>query len=190
MLKVLFLVIISVVMLNQVNGQSNNGQKFNSEKLSPNGQKAYQNLLETLFFIEPVYHNDEELPAEIKSFNILLDEKHADEAFKSLLKDGAIAGQLYALCGVYYTDNEFFKESVEKYKDSETMVVRVNKDLKFWFKIDSIIELTDGNIAIIPPNETIQDWWKKVKGGYVIDIVHGGFPATFRRYKDFGKDKK
>ena len=180
---------IGIVMVNKVDCQTNNGAKFTPGKLSPEGQGAYQNLLETMFFIEPIYQLDEELPKEIKSFNILSDEKYADEAFKSLLNDAQIAGQLYALCGIYYTDNEFFKKSVEKYKGSETIVVRVNKDLKFWFKIGPIIELPEGNIAIIPPNETIQDWWKKVKGGYVIDIFHGGFPATFRRYKDFNKPK-
>ena len=180
--------IIGVDMENEESERISDG--FNAENLSPNGRLAYEKLRTNHGFEEPLYTEGEELPEGIRSFNILADEELADEAFKSLLGEATMAGQLYALCGLYYTDNEFFRQAVERYRDDETLVVRVSREFNVWGKVSKIIELTEGNIAIIPPDETLQDWWKKVQGGYFIDIINGGFPASFRRYKDFYKNSE
>ena len=172
MLKILFLVFISAIMFNTIFAQ-NNMEKFNPEKLSPTGQTAYKKLLKFTEFEEPVFKEDEKV----------------SEAFKSLLNEATLAGQLYALCGIYYTDSDFFKEVIEKYKVLDDLVLRKVPNMKFMFKITTLIESNDPNVAIISPNETLRDFWGRHKGGYQIDIIHGGYPATFRHYKDFNKDK-
>lgn len=188
MLKILFLVFISAIMFNTIAAQ-NNMEKFNPEKLSATGQIAYMKLLKFTEFEEPVFKEDEKVSEGIESFNILFDDKFADEAFKSLLNEATLAGQLYALCGIYYTDSDFFKEVIEKYKLMDALVLRKVPTMKFMFKITTLIESQDPNVAIIPPGETLKDFWGRHKGGYQIDIIHGGYPATFRHYKDFNKDK-
>jgi hypothetical protein len=180
--------IIGVEMENHEHEQTT--EEFNPEKLSPSGRLAYEKLRTNHGFEEPLYVEGEEVPEGIRSFNILADEELADEAFKSLLGEATMVGQLYALCGLYYTDHEFFRQSIERYRGDETMVVRVSREFNVWGKVSKIIELNEGNIAIIPPDETLQDWWKKVQGGYFIDIINGGFPASFRRYKDFYKNSE
>ncbi len=185
MLKLLFFVILASVLVNKVNGQTAEEKKFAPEKLSSKGKIAYEKLLKTNEFYEPLISEGEDLAENIKSFNVLFDEKIADEANKSLLNEANMVGQLYALCAIYYTDHEFFKIVVEKYKVSEIFVERRVGEMRFMGKVSKIVESSKPNVAIIPPNETLQDWWNKNTEKYQVDIIRGGFPASFRHLKDY-----
>lgn len=189
MLKLLFLVILGSILINKVNGQTAEENKFDPEKLSSKGKIAYEKLLTTNEFDEPLISEGEDLSENIESFNLLLDEKLADEAYKSLLNEANMVGQLYALCAIYYTDHEFFKKAVEKYKESEIYVERKVGEMKFMGKVSKIVESSKPNVALIPPNETLQDWWNKNTEKYQVDIIRGGFPASFRHLKDYQKNK-
>lgn len=46
----------------------------------------------------------------------ILNHPDADAAFKSLLREATLPGQLYALCGLYHTDPDLFSEEIEKYR--------------------------------------------------------------------------
>lgn len=164
--------------------------EFKIEKLSAQGKEAYQRLLEAKTFEEGLIGFAAQLSQNVKSFNDLLEEKDADAAFKSLLKNAEIAGQLYALSGVFYTDNEYFQEVVKEYQDSETEVSRMSGCEISNDKVKNIVKSNSPKVVIISPNQTMKDWWEKNKGGsYELDILNGGYPATFRNYKDYNKKK-
>jgi hypothetical protein len=157
---------------------------FDVAKLSPQGQTAYQNLLNAPRFEQGLIGEGGELSPKVISLNILAKEKFADQAFKSLLENATLAGQLYALCGLFYTDYEFFKKSIENYRKEDELVEAMSGCKIFSQKVSEIIESKAENVAIISPKETIEDWWKKNKMSYELDIIHGGFPATFKYYKN------
>jgi hypothetical protein len=58
----------------------------------------------------------------VKAYRELLKRPQSDIAFKSLLKEATLPGQLYALCGVYYTDHSFFLTVIEEYKNRSDYV--------------------------------------------------------------------
>jgi hypothetical protein len=53
--------------------------------------------------------------AHVRAFRTILESGQADRAFKRLLREAPTAGQLYALCGLYWTDREFFDEAVTRF---------------------------------------------------------------------------
>jgi hypothetical protein len=163
-------------------------EKFQIEKLSAKGQTAYQNLLNAERFEDSFIGYAGSYSVLVKSLNDLSKEKKADEAFKALLNEAKIAGQLYALNGLYYTDHEFFKKAVEKYRDDSTLVNRMSGCEISNEKVSDIIESKSPVVAKLLPNETMEDFWKRNKVSYEIDIINGGFPATFRA-ADSRKDK-
>ncbi len=158
-------------------------EKFQVEKLSAKGQIAYNDLLNAPRFEDPFVGYAGSYSGLVKSLNELFNEKKADEAFKALLNEATIAGQLYALSGLYYTDHEFFKNAVETYRKDSTLVDRMSGCEISSEKVSEIVESNSPVVAKLLPNETIEDFWRKNKGSYEIDILNGGFPATFRAAK-------
>ncbi|MEZ5427408.1 MAG: hypothetical protein R2747_14145 [Pyrinomonadaceae bacterium] len=98
---------------------------FDASRLSADGQKAYRVLLEAERHESRHVGIAGTLSHYVKNFDILLKEKEADAAFKSILKSGTIAGQLYALSGIYKTDRNFFNKALENYKNSDRTVTTV-----------------------------------------------------------------
>lgn len=160
---------------------------FNAEQLSPDGQKAYEMLLKAERFEQGAVGYAGTPSRFIESFNTLLKEKSADGAFKSLLREAGTAGKLYALCGIYFTDYESFRKEIKKYAESGESVQTMSGCLISDEKVAKIVELNAANVAIIKPSQTIEEFWKTNRGGYELDIAHGGFPATFRRFANLKK---
>jgi len=185
----LLLTLLGLILGNawQVNNVQAETKTFDVEKLSEKGRIAYESLLKAVEFQEGYIGYAAEPSVYIENFNILLREPAADEAFKSLLREATKAGQLYALCGIYFTDYEFFQKQVEKYKKIDDLVLTRSGCIGFSEKVSKIVESDKKNVAIINPKQTIEDWWKANKGSYELDIAHGGYPASFKRFANLKK---
>lgn len=164
-----------------------NMELFNAKKLSPEGQKAYENLLKAARFKQGAVGYAGTMSPYVESFNVILKEKAADEAFKALLNEATTAGKLYALCGLYFTDYETFQKETGKYAKSEESVEAMSGCMIFSEKIANLVESKSEKVAIIKPSQTIEDFWKTNPGSYELDIAHGGFPATFKRFANTKK---
>lgn len=182
-MKLILIFTLTVCFFSTVLGNEKNAD-FDLNKLSTVGQNAYNILLKAQRFEEGLIGYAAQLSKNVISLNDLAKEKEADAAFKSLLKNAELAGQLYALCGLYYTDYDFFKKEIQNYKEKEDSLETMSGCLVFSKKVLEIVNKNAKNVAIISPQETMEDWWKKNKGSYELDILHGGFPATFRHYKN------
>ena len=162
--------------------------KLDVAKLSAPGKAAYENLLKAERFEEGHVGYAGTLSKYIVDFNTLLRERAADEAFKSLLAEAPLAGQLYALCGIYFTDHELFLKEIEKYKTSGEEVETMSGCMISVDRVSKIVESDQPFVAIINYGETIDEWRARTKKeSYMLDIAHGGFPATF---KSFGEKRK
>jgi hypothetical protein len=156
---------------------------FDLTKLSEKGQTAYKHLLNATVFHEGRIGYAGSLSPYITSFNVILKEKSADEAFKSLVENAKMAGKLYGLSGLYFTDYESFKKQVEQFKKNDETVQTMSGCIVFSEKISKIVELNKPDVAIIKKSETIEEFWKNNRGGsYELDIAHGGYPATFKSF--------
>lgn len=90
--------------------------KFNVGQLSKDGRKAYEELLNVrLFAIGPVGWGAQTSEAEL-ALHVLLTEKVAYGALKSLVNVASPEGRLYGLIGLHLIDISAFNEEVEHYK--------------------------------------------------------------------------
>lgn len=160
---------------------------FDAKKLSPQGQKAYEHLLKAERFEQGAVGYAGTVSRYIESFNLLLKEEAADEAFKGLLNEATTAGKLYALCGLYFTDYETFQKETENLAKSAESVETMSGCLISSEKVANLVEAKSQKVAIIKPSQTIEDFWKTNPGSYELDIAHGGFPATFKRFANAKK---
>ncbi len=187
MIKIGFLALLMLMVFGNTNSTIENEKvidNFDVSLLSETGQIAYENLRKAAQFEDTHIGIAGSISEHIKEFGIILKEKNADEAFKSILKSGTKAGQLYGLSGIYFTDYKFFKTAVDKYKNNDSIVMTISGCLVADEKISDVVESNAKNVAIIEPTESIEDFWNSNKGSYQLDISNGGYPATFKHFAE------
>ena len=99
---------------------SSNAQEkdFDDSVLSEKGNQAYQTLLEVdLFAIGGIGYSGKISEGE-RAFDVLIEEKEADSAFKSLVKNGTLEGGMYGLFGLKVIDCDCFQDEIESFKNT------------------------------------------------------------------------
>jgi hypothetical protein len=163
-------------------------QSLPTPQLSPEGQKAYEALLVTEQFEDLAVSSGGKLSELVQAYRVLLKEKDADAAFKALLERATPAGQLYALCGIYYTDHDFFLTVVEKHKVRSDYVRTMFGCIVSKIRVSSIVEVKGPNVVRLSrPDQELDEWpdsHKEItKEGSMLDIVGGGYSSRFsQRY--------
>jgi hypothetical protein len=136
----------------------------------------------------------------VEAYCVLLKDSLADDAFKSLVMKATLPGQLYALCGLYFTDQIFFRSVVEKYRHSDESVNTLFGCIGGIMPVSMLVE-SKKPIIIDPthPEQSLQthfeastkeftEWNSRKKkkkdekppGGYQLDILNGGYSVWFR----------
>jgi hypothetical protein len=161
-------------------------QGFSSLQLSPDGQHSYQVLLTAPQFEDDAIGYAAQPSRLVAAYRILLKEPSADAAFKSLLESATPAGQLYALCGVYYTDNQFFLTTVEKHAERTDFVHAQFGCIGGTMRVSALVKTNAPNVVrLSTPKQSIADWQSKnpalTKNGFLVDIFGGGYPSMFSR---------
>jgi hypothetical protein len=119
------------------------------------------------------------LPQEVYAFRTLKDDPMADAAFKSLLKEATPAGQLYALCGLWFTDPGAFKTEAERLKRANGEVDTLAGCVGMKSHMADIIESTvPGAVRLTSNKQSVKDWLDTHKGVAMhYDIVSGALPS-------------
>ncbi len=187
MAKIFLLMVFSVLVFGgfEIKAQTTD---FDASTLSKKGQKAYETILKAKVFEDAIV-GEGMFSESIKAFDVLLNEKKADAAFKSLLKKANVAGKLYALCGMYFTDYPQFLAEVEKFKVSRVKVWTQSGCKMFERETNHIIEEKYFSAAIIPPSQTFKDFLKTNPQSWHFDIANGGYPASFKYFAEKEKAK-
>jgi hypothetical protein len=172
-------------------------------KLSVEGKKAFDTLLSANQFEDKANGYAGEPSKLVEAFNVLLNEPMADTAFKKVLEKATLPGQLYALCGLWFTDNAYFRSAVESYRFSDQRVMTLFGCIGGAASVSNLIE--DKNPAVIDinhPKESLYSYFEmdtraysdwnnrknkkksdKAPAGHRIDIINGGYPVFFRDSK-------
>lgn len=133
--KFVWLILSLIIFSLQVKAQQ---EKFDATVLSENGRKAYQTLLKIeLFAIGGIEYSGETSDGE-KAFDILIEEKEAESAFKNLAKNGTLEGGLYGLLGLKMLDCNCFQNELDEYKKE-----KISKDTKEKFSMMAGCELIE-----------------------------------------------
>jgi hypothetical protein len=158
---------------------------FSGTTLSAAGEKAYQTLLTAKQFEGDAIGYSAQPSELVGAYRILMKEPEADAAFKSLLANATPAGQLYALCGIYFTDHEFFLTEVKQQRIRSDHVQVQFGCLVWTMKAAEIVESKKLNaVRLSWPNESMVQWQQKhrdAKEGFHLDILSGGYPSAFSR---------
>ena len=159
-------------------------KSFSETQLTERGQKAFQTLLSASMFEATRVGRELQLSKFVAAYQVLLEEEKRVEALKLLLEKATIAGQLYALSGLFDTDYNFFLSAVEKYKVSDESVWTMGGCIFEWKKVREIVFLDNPNtVRLSSPTQSFKEWFEKakVRGNEVrVDISGGGYPASFR----------
>lgn len=150
--------------------------------LSEKGQAAFQTLLLAEQFEDNFIGVAAQPSKLVAAYRALLKEPEADMAFKNLLDQATLAGQLYALCGIYFTDHPFFLSVLGKYQNREDTVRVQFGCLCLGMSFREILETrSPGAVRLSEPAQSLEKWQQEHPGGYQLDILGGGYPHIFRR---------
>lgn len=104
--------------------------------------------------------------AEVCAFGILVKEDDAVPVFERLLTDAGMAGQLYALAGLYLLDHGRYAQVVGRYETSETYVSTMFGCIIGGMKAGEIVHAS---------------------GHRELDIAGGGYPKRFAEFTGCSK---
>jgi hypothetical protein len=79
-------------------------------------------------------------------YRAVLAHPDADRHFKELLLSGGLAGQLYALAGIYFTDPAFFQKAITPYLESSDKVITGVGDLFAETEVRSLAAKIQGGV--------------------------------------------
>jgi hypothetical protein len=118
------------------------------------------------------------------AFAVVVREPDADSLFRALLENGRTAGQLYALCGLYFTDPAGFTRAVSPYRGRKDSVKTFSGCLGGASEVGRVVEHAHPHaVRLASPKETLAQWVQRnpeARPAFFVDIVGGGYPAALR----------
>lgn len=154
-------------------------------ELSAEGVKAYKEVKKAEMFCNSAVGYAGSTPEVVWAFRDLLLEKNADAAFKALMQEATIPGQMYALCGLWFTDQAAFKEQVARY---HAMKGKVKTMIGCIVDEEAIADLVVSKyptpIRLKGPEDSLKGWWaRNPKGSGYSDIAGGYWPSELKGEK-------
>jgi hypothetical protein len=148
---------------------------------------AYATIKEEKTFCSTMVGAGGAVPKVVAAFRTLLWDAQADAAFKSLLTEAKPAGQLYALCGLWFTDPVAFKEAAENLGKSGDQVDTLIGCIGTRKRVADIVESKDpGAVRLKDNKQSVKQWLDEHKGGSMhTDIVGGYWPSMFKNEGGF-----
>jgi|WetSurMetagenome_2_1015567.scaffolds.fasta_scaffold157935_1 hypothetical protein len=148
--------------------------------LSETGGKAYTALAGAAQFEEEFIGFGAVPSSLVAACRALRAEPNADSAFKALLGEATPAGQLYALCGLYFTDHAYFQEKIAAYRNRGDNIPMQSGCLVLGQRMSAIIENSSPKaIRLGGPDDSLNEWMRKHPEQNNSDIIGGGYPHMF-----------
>ncbi len=125
------------------------------------------------------------------AFRLALRQPYADALFKDLLEHATLSGQLYGLCGLWFTDQGSFHRRLEQYQYRDDQIERgdnngvgicgntFDRPMR-----EFIVREGRSVIRLDGPHDSVEDWCTRTgrKVSYRdYDFLGGGWPAALAR---------
>ncbi|MCX6849297.1 MAG: hypothetical protein NTY98_10285 [Verrucomicrobia bacterium] len=154
-------------------------------ELSAEGVKAYKEVKKAEMFCNSAVGYAGSTPEVVWAFRDLLAEKNADAAFKALMQEATMPGQMYALCGLWFTNQAAFKAQVTRY---HAMKGKVKTMIGCIVDEEAIADLVVSKYAtpirLNGPEDTLKAWWgRNPNGSGYSDIAGGYWPSELKGEK-------
>ena len=153
----------------------------------PPRELAIEILRRTRIFADTSIGYLGETSNQVLAFGVILGQSDADAIFKALLHDAEPPGQLYALCGLYFTDPSTFARTVIDYERLDDTVVTQMGCTRSRESISTIVKKAGANVVrLSSPADTTREWVRRnrkgLASGYALDISGGGYSARFKEF--------
>ena len=150
--------------------------------MSAEGLMVYQKVKKAEMFCSSAVGYAGSTPEVVWAFRDLLAEKNADAAFKALMQEATMPGQMYALCGLWFTDQAAFKAQVARY---HAMKGKVKTMIGCIVDEEAIADLVVSKyptpIRLKGPEDTLKAWWARNPNGTgYSDIAGGCWPSELK----------
>ncbi len=123
---------------------------------------------------------------EVIAFRMLFARPEADAAFKDLIRRASLPGQLYGLCGVYFTDPPAFRSEVVRYLAMEDEIEEQRYGcIVEMLPVSQVARSLDLKaVRLDGPEDSIESWRHRQRlteeEEGILDIIGGGFPIDFK----------
>ncbi|MCX7748088.1 MAG: hypothetical protein N2645_14570 [Clostridia bacterium] len=123
---------------------------------------------------------------EIKAYAKLFSNKNAKDLFMKLENEGTLEGKLYALCALYYLDNDYYNKVIINYSLCDKMVKEEVGCELLEIRLNELIKSNDKNVVKLSGNkDSIKEWQKRNNiETFVKDFYGGGIPCSLKDYID------
>ena len=161
-------------------------------ELSARGRQAYEMIKDTRCFSSTAVGVAASTPPVVFAFRDLLEEPKADAALKALANEATPEGQLYALCGLWFTDPAAFQSMVKELRKSDRKITRMNGCMRGEETLNAVLESSEKDVVRLRDNrQTIKEWLESHSGKSMsYDIAGGAWPSMLRDEGGFRKPKR
>lgn len=128
---------------------------------------------------------DGHFPPEIEAFQRVIEDPGADAAFNYLIREGNPAGQLYGLCGLYFTNPRRFSAQVEKLREDAEIVFTMEANAARYLDVEEVLVSRLPTVVRIPSPGLPPEEWRGAAGmlpfeTVTLDVAGGGYPCFLR----------
>lgn len=157
-------------------------------EISKEAAKAYGTVRDSKAFMDTAVGFAGETPEVVEAFRILIKQPNPSQIFKSLIAEASLAGQLYALCGLYHSDYKYFETIVGRYRHSEQTVQTMMGCIVSMDSVASLVESSAPSaVRLKDRNQTTKQWVEQsAADSMTFDIVGGGWPNEFWERDGYG----
>ena len=118
-------------------------------------------------------------PESVLAFRRLVKAEGASRLFAKLLSKATPSGQMYALCGLFFTDPEAFKSALLTFENSKQTVPHQQGCISSTDTVADMIHSRYRPVMRLEPGESTDRWFREHPGkrdaGFHVDIAGGGF---------------
>ena len=160
------------------------GQSCTAPAVSTGEMQAQFDILLTTESFGGTFGFGPEPPANTTAFRELVGMPGSDTMFRDLLDRATLEGQMYALCGLWYTDHDYFLIALDDFRDVSEMITIQSGDMYYPTPVSGVVESASCDaVKLDHRGQTISEWIRdnlKPGGNFITDIAGGGYPATLR----------
>jgi len=124
---------------------------------APSADEAEHLLLAAMSFDDVAVGYDGHTPAAIYAYRALLRAPDGQDRFARIMEKGTAAGQLYALCGLFFLNPSAFVRHFTRLGESRAPVERINGCIAMTTSVRDAIA-RDDSAPVMSHGGTIEEW--------------------------------
>lgn len=114
-----------------------------------------------------------------KDFIAILESENPYPIYREILREGSLAGKIYALCGIYFCSKDAFEREVQLLQKSMPVgkVHVIDGDQKFDLLFSDLMDGKEMGAVRLYYSESLSEYGARTGKLGVLDVIGGGIPV-------------